>query len=1018
MRRVVFRQLLAVGLLAALAGPLAAQRGILTGTVTDGASGVVLIGARVQVVGTSLTANTNAEGRYRLTNVPTGTHTVRIAQIGYASVNRPVTIAVGENTLDVTLSLTPYSLDEFVVTATGTQERREIGNAISTIDVTDLVREGPVANMGDLLVGKAPGVQVLPGNMTGGGSRVRIRGNSSLSLSNNPIYVVDGLRIVSDVNSSSIGVGGTNPSRVNDLNPEDIESIDVIRGPSASTLYGTDAANGVIVIKTKRGRAGAPVWNMYAEGGIIKDENDYFDAWRGWRNTSTASNTTQCLLSQVVSGACTQDSVTSFNIFDDPDASPYGTGTRQQYGLQVSGGSDAVRYFVSSDWEREIGLLQMPDFAEDRLKEQRNITKVPYEQFRPNMLQKTNVRANINANLGSKADVAISTGYVSSTQRLPQTDNNTTGLLSNAYGGPGFKGNIVTSGGVTRENFGYRLFTPDEFFSETTTQDINRTILSGTANYRPTSWLAARAVVGGDFISREDFDICRRDECVAFSTRKDGFKSNNRTTFFNYTADASATATFQLAPSLSSKTTAGTQYIKEKFARNGAFAENLPPGATTVSAGAIPSASEATTESITLGFFAEQNLSYKDRLFLTGAVRTDKNSAFGQSFGRAYYPKASLSYVLSDEPFFPEWGWLSNLRLRGAYGESGRQPGGNDAIAFFSPTTASVADADEAAIVFTALGNTNLKPERTREVEVGFDASFLDSRLNLEFTYFNKNSSDALLERIVAPSVGAAVDRFENIGSVNNRGWEAVINAQLINSESFGWDMTLSGSWTRNRIDDLGPIPADFGTTRATVEGLPINAYFARPVSFNDANGDGIIALSEITVGDAEFLGYPEPRGEFTGFTSFDLFNRKLRLTGLFDAKVGGKQLDGTNRIRCQSRLNCRGDVDPTAPLAEQARAVAVRQHSTRTQAGFIDGSDFFRIREVAATWTVPDAVARLVSAKRLSITASGRNLLVVSNYIGLDPEAGFFGTNSGIQSDFQTVPPPTYYTFRLNVTF
>jgi hypothetical protein len=225
----------------------ALAQGTVSGRLTDQANGSVLIGARVVVVGSSLTATTNAEGRYRIAGVPAGTHQVRASQIGYASGTKPATVTDGgTTTVDFTLVLTPYSLDEVVVTATGDQAKREVGNAVSTIDASDLVAKGPVSNMNDLLVGKAPGVQVLPGATTGAGGRVRIRGNSSLSLSNNPIYIIDGVRMTSDVNSMTIGIGGSSPSRVNDLNPEDIESIDVVRGPSASTLYGTDAAKSIM----------------------------------------------------------------------------------------------------------------------------------------------------------------------------------------------------------------------------------------------------------------------------------------------------------------------------------------------------------------------------------------------------------------------------------------------------------------------------------------------------------------------------------------------------------------------------------------------------------------------------------------------------------------------------------------------------------------------------------------------------------------------------------------------------
>jgi TonB-linked SusC/RagA family outer membrane protein len=863
---------------------------------------------------------------------------------------------------------------------------------------------------------------VLPGNITGAGSRVRIRGNSSISLSNNPIYVVDGVRVWSDVNSSNISTGGTLPSRVNDLNPEDIESIDVVRGPSAATLYGTDAANGVVVIKTRRGKAGRPVWNAYVEQGFIRDQNDYPTAFRGWRNTSTVANTTQCLLSQVVAGACVQDSVTRFNLFDDAESTPNGTGHRQQYGLQVGGGSDVTQYYLSAEWEDETGYIRMPTFARDRLLAQRNISELPDEQEHPNALTRTNLRANLNAQLGERLDVQLNGGFVSSSQRLPQTDNNTTGLLSNGLGGPGFKSNIVDPGNGPRANFGWRRFTPDEFFSETVQQDINRTIMSGTANYRPASWLSFRSVLGLDFASREDTDLCRRDECVPFVgdfDLKTGFKEDDRATNWVYTGDVSGAANYTLGQNVRARTTVGAQYVKERLARNGAFSYDLPPGATTVTAGSTPAADEATTETATLGYFVEEYLGWRDKMFFTLALRSDKNNAFGQNFNRVYYPKAALSWVLSEEDFFPHLGAVSNFRLRGAYGASGRQPGPNDAIPFFAPSTANVEGLDAPSVIDSAVGNVALKPERTTELELGFDAGLFKNRLNLEFTWYDKNARDALVNRILPPSLGSASARFENLGRVNVRGVEAVVSAILMDGQSFGWDLTFGAGTSRDKVVDLGGTPPIIGSVQSTKQGYPINGYWVRPYTYADANGDGIIALSELNVSnDTVFVGYPQPRTELTLFTGVELFNRKVRVQGNLDYKGGYQLYNNTERIRCDTRINCRGNTDPTAPLWEQARAVAVRQHPSRTVFGFIEDASFLRIREVSATWTMPDRWARLIKAQRAAFTLGGRNLAVFTDYTGMDPESGYFGTLSGNQNDFQTAPPPSYYTFRLNLTF
>ncbi len=1015
LRRSTRKPLLVLAVLCGWAGSLAAQ-GIVSGRVTDQAGGAPLVGARVVVLGTSLTTTTNAEGRYRIPGVPAGLQQVRAAQVGYGSVTKTATVADQASVAaDFVLGLRPFSLDEVIVTATGDLAKREVGNSVTTVDVAPLVATTPIANMNDLLVAKAPGVQVLPGNLTGAGARVRIRGNSSLSLSNNPIYVVDGIRVVSDINSSSIGIGGTSPSRINDLNPEDIESIDVVRGPSASTLYGTDAANGVIVIKTKHGKAGRPVWNAYAEQGAIRDNNNYPFSYRAWTTGSAATNTTQCLLSSRIAGTCVQDSVTKFRLFDNPRVTPNGTGHRQQYGLQVSGGTDAVRYFVAGEWEDEVGQVRMPELFQERLMATRNILSVPEEQLHPNARRRTNLRANVNSNLGGKADITVNTAFISSTQRLPQTDNNVTGLLGNALGGPGFGGNIVNG----KANFGFRQFTPDETFAETVKQDINRTITSGAFNYRPTSWLAARVVAGVDFISREDSDLCRRDECVNFSTIKLGFKSDNRTTFFNYTGDANLTASYRLGSLVGAKSIVGTQYVKEKFARNGASGEDLTPGATTVNAGAILDAEETTTTSATLGFFAEQSLSYKDRLYVTGAVRSDKNSAFGKQFKRVYYPKVALSYVVSDEPFFPRSSLLNSFRLRGSYGASGRQPGPNDAIPFLTSGVADVAGVDSPALFVATLGNASLKPERTSETELGFDLSMADSRVNLEFTYYRKRSRDALISRTIAPSAGSAVSRLENIGKTQNEGIELAINSSIVNSKKFGWDLTVGGSYNSGKILSLGGNPPSRGTTTSDIEGYPIQAWWLRPYTFQDKNGDGIIALSEVTVGDtAVYKGPSLPPGEFTAYNTFELFGRRLRIQALVDAKVGGYQLYGTERIRCQNRLNCRGDIDPTAPLDEQAAAVVLRQHSSFSQYGYVDKTNFLRFRELSLTYSFPDRWARMFAAQHISLTAAGRNLGLMTGYMGMDPEGGYFGDTIGVQSDFQSAPPPTYWTFRLNVTF
>ena len=1021
------------GLIGGVSAVARAQQGTVTGRVTELASGAAIPGARVAILGTALVTQTNADGRYTLSRAPGGSITVRASAVGYATASRTLTVGAGETaSADLTLALAPYSLDAVVVTSTGEQAKKEVGNSIASIRADSLVATRPVTNMNDLLVAKVAGVQVLPSPLTGGGSRVRVRGTTSLSLSNEPVYVIDGVRMESAVGSSSIGIGGTVPSRINDISPDEIESIDVVRGPSASTLYGTDAANGVIVMSTKRGKPGPARWSVYTQGGVIKDNNTWPTAYRGWRTLPTAStpaNGVQCILTQTARPAgdplaCRQDSVTAFNLFQDPDASALGTGYLGQVGVQVGGGSDVARYFLSGNWSDEIGLLRMPPVFYSKLITARQISEVPYEQYRPNARKHASLRGNLDANLSSKLDAAISTAFITSTQRLPQTDNNTTGLLSNGFGGPGFKNN---------GRFGYRLYTPDQFFSETVNQDINRFIGSGQLNWRPTSWLSGRLVAGLDYTGRVDADICRRDQCAPIdSVAITGNKTDNRTFFYDYTLNADATATFRLSPTVESRTSAGVQYFKNIFDRNGAFSYNLPPGATQVGAGATQFTSSSRQEAKTLGAFVQEQVGFKDRLFVTGALRADDNSAFGANYKAVYYPKASVSWVISEEPFFPKWSWVNSVRLRGAFGFSGNHPGTTDALKFFAAKPANVDNADVASLVDSSVGNPNLKPERAREIEIGGEATLLASRLHVDFTYYNKRTKDALIAATVPPSVGSGnVSQFQNLGAVVNRGIEFLVDGQLLDKPNFAWDATLSGSYNTNFIADMGGVPPIIGTTIQQRQGYPIDGYWQRPYTYRDTDGNGIITActtvpasactvpNEVFVADnAVFVGYSQPRWEVTLTNGIQLFNRKVRIVGMFDLKAGYYLLDGTDRIRCQSRNNCRGLIDPTASLADQAAVVALRESGTTTQWGFMHKADFIRLREASITYDLPLEWARAMRASAVSVTLAGRNLWKSSNYPGVDPESNYITGVTGTVSDFQTQPPPSYWTFRLNVDF
>jgi outer membrane receptor protein involved in Fe transport len=765
------------------------------------------------------------------------------------------------------------------------------------------------------------------------------------------------------------------------------------------------------------------------EQGAHVDQNQYPTAYRAWRTGTTAatnslpSNTVQCFLVQASAGTCKQDSVTSYNLYDDPIATPNGKGYRQAHSLQLSGGSDALRYFLHGQWEDENGVLKVPEFDQRYMAAHGRTLRD--DQSHPNHMSRETFRSNFNITPSSKLDFAVNAGYTSQDLRLPMSDDSgVNGVAGNTYGGPGYKYNISATGDTL---YGWRQITPRDIYQTVTDQGIQRFITSLQTNWRPLEWLSGRSNVGLDYANRLDTQLCRFGECPDLGgDSRLGFKIDNRTNFFTYTADAAMTATRQVSQSINSKTTAGVQFNRSFFDRNGASGTRLPPGAVTVTSGAVKSADETTSDTRTLGAFLEENVAFNERLFITGAVRSDRNSAFGANFKTVLYPKLSASWIISDESFFPKPSWLTQFRLRSAYGASGVEPGTTDAVAFYSASTAKLESGDTPAVVFSALGNKALKPERSTEVEVGFDANFAN-RFNAEFTYYSKISKDALVSRILPPSLGTGLtSRLENLGEVKNAGWEALLNAQVFDKPSFGWDITVSGSSNNNKLVTLGGVPTIVSSSTAQQrEGYPLNGWWSRGiVSYEDKSKDGILtynsnaALSEVVVTDtAVYLGNPLPIYEVSTTNGFDLFRRMVRVSAMIDYKGDFQMYNNTERIRCASRNNCSGLINPQSSFKEQARTVAVRDHPARTVAGFIGDGDFIRFRELNLTFNAPQRWATALRGRSLTATLAARNLGILwTKYDGVDPEA--FGTTGDAPSEFQAFAPPTYYMLRFTFGF
>ena len=987
----------------------------------DGGNKAGLQSARLQLVGTVLFGTTQQDGRYTIAGVAPGTYDLRVFMVGYATERQTVTVGAGQTvTVDFAMKAVPFALEEIVTTATGQQRKLELGHTITHLKVDTLIAVAPVKDLTDVLQGAAAGVTVLPSSgTTGTGTRIRIRGANSVSLTNEPLIFIDGARTDRGTSSFSLGVGGQSPSRLNDLNPEEIESIEIVKGPSAATLYGTEAANGVIRITTKKGKAGAPRWNAYLEQGVLQDVNTYPNNYRAFGRTLTPAGpggpARTCNLTSAAAKVCVQDSLTTFNPLMNKVVTPIMDGYRAQYGLGVNGGTEAIRYYISGEYQKERGVYGLPDAEQARLLASRGGTSLPDNVETPNYLTQVSLRTNVNANVASNADLQVNVGYVSSVLRLPQNDNNVLGILPSGYFGQASASDTAGAGG-------WGFFRPGEIFSMLRQQNVERFTGSLTMNYRPYSWLSARGTLGYDINNRVDLGYDPTGQVPAFGTTNLGQRTDNRAQIKSYTADFGVNANYKLMTRLGSRTSVGAQFYKDVFWFNSAQGQRLAPGSKDIDGAALQFASQTTTDTRNVGAYVEQQFSVNDRLFVTGAVRMDDNSSFGRDFQAIFFPKASVSWLLSEEPFFPKGSVLNLLRLRAAYGQSGLQPGSLDALTYLSPTTAAVAGASSSAVTFGGLGRSDLKPERSTEFETGMDMNFFSDRLSFELTYYKKHSEDALIARVLPPSGGVATSQLQNLGSVSNQGFEATVLAQILQERQFSWEVSLTGALLKNRLTSLGAgiPPIVFGSQRH-VPGYPLGGFWDRPiVSYKDANSDGILELSEITVGDtAVFLGAVLPTRTASLTNTFGLFRQRLRVSARLDYSGGNKQFNNTEVFRCTATgNNCRAMMDAKTPLDQQARAVVRRFSPSFSNAGFIENADFLKLREVSLSYTAPVSWVRWLGGKSLVITAAGRNLATITNYTGIDPELNGVAQSNFTTQDFLTQPPVRSFIFRFNVGF
>ena len=1051
--------LTAVGLLGSSARFAAAQ-GTITGRVTSAAGGQPLAGAHVLLVGSTSVATTADDGTYTLRNVAVGTFQLQALHVGYEAQKKPVTVAKGETAkIDFALNTAVVQLQEVVTTATGQQRRVELGNAVSTLNIAQQVEAVPNNNLTSMMIAKSPGVTILPGTELGGAPTVRIRGVSSISLSNAPIWYVDGVRYSGNGLSSGTDVGF---SLLNTLNPEDIEDIEIVKGPSAATLYGTNAANGVVLITTKKGRAGQTRWNWTAEDRTIDDRVPYQDMYANFGHDPVTGAVERCQLATMVtpqnaSGICVSDSLTHYNWMKDPQNTFVHLGRGSLLGGNVSGGNDIVRFFASGDIDNEIGPIQMPWYEVQRFDSLH--VGVRDEWFHPEAQQRGSFRGNLSAALSPTFDLNLNTGFSKMDNRIPPESDLIIALYYVGMQNYGYKG---CPGGVApcgldkdpNQSNGTPLhdalqWAPGDIMQVTQQSDVQRFTGSANGNWRPFPWMRNDGTVGLDLSAVDYFQLCRLNECPPqSSTARLGRVTDNQYKFRNFSAKVSSTSTWNYKPWLNFQTSLGSDYTNIETDSANTNGTLLPPGGSSVGAASTRNARNTQPTAVkTLGLFVQEQAGINDRLFVTAAVRTDQNSAFGTNFQQVYYPKASLSWILSDESFFPRFDWLDQFRLRTAYGASGVQPGALAALALYTPASVSIATKsstfganDTPSLTANQLANPNLKPETSTEFEGGFDSDFLHHRLHFEYTFWQKKTKDALIQVLLAPSSTAPqLNPLRNIGSTEGWGHELQMNAELYQSRRFGWDVLLTGSHFSNKVLDLGIDPTtgqqrilitNSGSTGGQVRqmvGYPIDAQWYHPYTYKDANGDGILQVSEVHVDSSfQYFGYRIPRDIMSIQNGFDFFGGALRLTAMFDYKGGASILDGANNFQCNTGpFACRDTQDPTVSLDRQAAAIAktygtkIGGTTYKTSLGYFRNNQFWKFREFSTIWQLPNVVRSPIRAQQgSSLVFSARNLHTWSSWTGIDPEANYGTTQTEFQNEFQTTGLPTYFTFRLNLKY
>lgn len=991
--------------LAFMVGSLGAQgaTGVITGKVTAKGTNQALAETRVVLVGTAVAVFTNAQGEYRIPNAPVGARQVTAYRVGYQAATDTVRVVAGQtSTLNLSMAVSRVQLSDVVVTGTvGNQERRAQAATVASVDVAQIAKESPAQNVAQLLQSRVPSVSVSSASGTAGTSRrINIRGAASVNLSNQPLIFIDGIRLV----EGTIGLGqsGQVADRLNNINPEDIESMEVVKGPAAATLYGADASAGVIQIITKKGRAGVPRFsqNLTLETGSVD---------QGWTPPDNFANCSAALVASTSTNPLCRGQAVGTLVSDNPlvREGAFRKGQIGNFAYSASGGGQGYGYFFSVNRDQQTGTLPNNEFGRSSIRTNFNFVPDP--------------RVTVNATIGLQQ----------SRLRAPDNDNNIYGYLGGGLLGTPTSRNDAGTG--NNGWFGFNRNLPAiraidrQLYTRGTTTGI-------TVSYVPVSWFTHKLTVGGDLTWDEQFNYFPKNGLTQYGGLTDGgSNSQARNSVQRYTFDYTANARREFGESKQWElnATAGLQAIMTRSEGLSALgtgfvvnSNNVINAASQTSAGG----SEAMVRQ--RGWVGQAQLGHLNRRFLQVGVRVDEFSVFGSEADPAILPKIGGSWVVSDENFYGGFASLMNtLRLRAAWGQTGRAPGAGAALVTLAAAPSISGSSAIAGAVPANPGNAGLKPERGTELELGFDASFFNEKLALEVTYFDKTTNDLILSQPLPPSLGFTQNPSVNVGSVTNKGLEVTLSTTPIEMRNFRWDLRGGFATLENKLTDLGGINA-FGTLNRFTEGYQLGSWVSKTIrSINDSTGVVTVADTLEVVGNV----FPTLEGTLTSTMTF--FNQ-LRVTAQIDTKQDFLVYNNTEYFRETQLVRSNNRLDTLVlPRLERLRRYGnpttgkpafVQQNGTATTVaeardGFLQPGDFVRLREVGVTWDLPKGLIGFlgpVETASLGLAVQNVKLWKDKGFTGADPEVISNGASQFGRDDFLTLPNPRTTVLRLNLTF